>query len=201
MAVKPIKDIYKGYFQKSKVFLHPALGLKRAKSIHPIETYLTWENEVSLTDMKLVIVHYLRTDTEFQRFEEACLFGNSLYDDYREIDDDSSIDTKKAAYIFNLSDFEDDFKLVLEGKYSKLSERLKTLIQYHYGKATPNYAFIHSYLYPEEYYKDYGKFLSVDPRDVPEMTKLVREVGELCNKPDLNRENLKLPVFSLDLKK
>lgn len=195
MAVKKIKDIYEGYFQKSRVFLHPVLGHKRGTSVTPIDTFLCWEDIVEVEDNKLVCLHHLRDDEHFRIFEEKHLFGNPLFEDYKEVSHD------KAVYIFNLEDHKHDFQCVVRGKYSQMSHEQKLRIREYYGASTANYAFIDTYLYPEKYFLDYAKFLCVDPADVPEMRRLLWEVGELCSLPDLEKETLKMKVQTLDFKK
>ena len=49
-----MKQIYKSYFQKSKVFLYPLLGIKKGIRFVPIETYIKWDN--SLIDSKNILV-------------------------------------------------------------------------------------------------------------------------------------------------
>jgi len=192
MAVRKIKNIYSGYFQKSKVFLHPALGHKRGSSVTPIETFLTWKDMISLSDMKLVCIHHLRNDDEFMFFEQEHLLNHPLFEDFKEIGDN------KAAYIFNFESHAEDFGHVVNGRYSKLSQDLKNKIRDFYGASTANYAFIDSYLYPENYFEAYAELLTVNPADIPSMANLLNEVGELCNKPDLEKETLKMSVKVLD---
>jgi hypothetical protein len=43
-----IKSLYKDYFQKSRVFLYPALEIKRGGSVTPVETYISWKNNYNL---------------------------------------------------------------------------------------------------------------------------------------------------------
>jgi len=194
MAIKKITDIYPGYFQKSKVFLYPALNHKRGTGITPIETYLSWENYVNIADLKLVCIYYLRDDDEFNAFEEKCLLNNPLFEDYKEIAHD------KAAYIFNFEKHAEDFHHVIAGRYSEISENLKSKIREHFGASTANYAFVHSYLYPGEHIEKYAEFLTSDPKDIPDMVTLLSSVGELCSKPNLEKEMLKVKVKALDLK-
>lgn len=192
---RKITDIYAGYFQKSKVFLYPALGHKRGTGITPIETYVSWEDKVRLADCKLVCIFYLRDDPEFIKFEEEQLLGNSLFEDFHYVGKD------KAAYVFDFESFDEDFSHVMNGRYSQLSDKLKIMIKKHYGATTVNYAFIDTYLYPEDHYDLYAKFLCPDKEDIPKMIDILEGVGELCSKPDLHRETLKLLVKSLDLGK
>lgn len=191
--IKNLKDIYSNYFQKSRSFLYPILGLKKGSNT-PIDTYIAWEDMVNPTDMKLVCLFHLRSDPEFTSFEEKCLLGNKYFWDYKEVPDN------KAVYIFNLSEFEEDWNYFLEGRYSMLSEKVKKSIREYYGANTTNYAFLHSYLYPENYYDQYAKFLCNDQRDIPTVEGILRSTVELCDKPDFNKEVLKMSVASLDFR-
>lgn len=193
MAIKKIKDIYTDYFQKSKVFLYPALGHKRGSGVTPIETYMSWDGVVDISSRKLVCLYHIREDEEFIRFEEEHLYGHPLFDEYKEVD------YAKAVYTFDFSKHAEDFDAVREGKYSQISPDLKQKIEGYYGKTTANYAFINSYLYPENYYTEYAGFLCPNPETIPDMIHLLTEVGELCSRPDLEKEKLKIAVKTLQL--
>ena len=69
-----IQSLYKDYFQKSKVFLYPALDIKRVVSVVPIDTYVFWEGHYNMSDYKLSCLYHLRTDPEFRQFEKIKLF-------------------------------------------------------------------------------------------------------------------------------
>ena len=51
-----LTSIYSKYFQKSKVFIYPLLGIKRGLSVVPKETYISWEGHCKPEDMKLICV-------------------------------------------------------------------------------------------------------------------------------------------------
>ena len=65
-----ITSLYKDYFQKSRIFMYPILEIKRGASVTPIETYLSWEDQYSLCDRKLICHYHLRDDSEFTVFEK-----------------------------------------------------------------------------------------------------------------------------------
>ena len=44
--------------------------------------------------------------------------------------------------------------------------------------------YIESYLYPKFYFEDYAEILNVKEKDL-------KKVGELCSKPDLEKEDFK----------
>jgi hypothetical protein len=52
--------------------------------------------------------------------------------------------------------------------------------------------YVESYLYPEDYFKIYSEILKVPFENI-------KEVGELCNKPDLEKENLEKELISIKL--
>ena len=189
-----ITDIYKGYFQKSRVFLYPILGISKG-SFDPIKTYISWEDEFNIGDIKLLCKYHNRDDMEFQIFEEKKLLGSPLFNDCRELEDDTML------YIFDLEDYTEDWLNFISGKYSQLGSDVKKAIRDHYGIKSPNYAFIGTYLYPEKHYDTYAKFLTVNPNDYQDMLKLIESVGELCDKPNFKKEHLKINVKTLEKSK
>jgi hypothetical protein len=193
MAKKKINDIYATYFQKSRVFLFPALGIKKATGIRPIETYMSWGDEIKLTDNKLICFYDLRSDSDFIVHEERFLLGNPLFEDYVEVD------SNKAVYIFNFESYAEDFRHVVNGKYSQISIELKVKIREVYGINSPEYRYIKSYLHPKAYYQNYAEILSPQEKYIEQMKGILEETVELCSKPDFGREQLKISVKSLKL--
>lgn len=193
MAKKIIKDIYATYFQKSRVFLYPALGIKKTTGIKPIETYMSWEDRIKVTDNKLVCFYNLRSDSDFIVHEERFLLGNPLFEDYVEIDNN------RAVYIFNYDSYAEDFEHVVNGKYSSISLELKVKIREVYGINSPEYRYIKSYLHPQGYYQNYAEILSPQEKHIEEMKGILEKTVELCSKPDLKKEQLKISVKSLKL--
>ena len=76
-----------------------------------------------------------------------------------------------------------DWNNFVNGKYSRISENLQNIILEFFEKHSANYIYMKSYLKPNKYFEDYSKCLGVEP----EMLALV---GELCGKPDLEKETL-----------
>jgi hypothetical protein len=186
-----ITSLYKDYFQKSRIFLYPVLEIKRGVSVTPIQTHALWEGKYTVADMKLTNVYTLRNDPEFKAFEKSKLFGNKLFCNFFELSDG------KGAYVFDFSKNEKDWNHFVEGKYSKLSQAHKLKIQQFYGKH--HYAYIQSYLYPEKYFSIYADILTVSSKDHAQMYKLLKQVGELCEKPDWEKETLTAEIKSLDV--
>jgi hypothetical protein len=182
-----IKSLYRDYFQKSKVFLYPLLDIKRGGSITPIQTYFSWEEHYKPIDAKFVCMYYLRDDTEFRRFEKQKLLGNKYFFDFK------LIDNTKAVYVFDYKAIGDSWDNFILGKYSKLSFDHKKKIKNFYASNNSHYAYIESYLYPEKYFRMYADMLNVNE-------SVLKSVGELCSKPDYEKETLIACVKNLEIR-
>lgn len=178
-----LNSVYKKYFQKSKVFLYPLLGIKRGTSVIPVETYVSWEGHCTPEDMKLICLYDVRTDTEYVNFEKNVLLNHNRLSDYVKVN-------SQAVFTFDFSDLEDDWSHFINGKYSKISLNLKQKILNFFDKYSGNYAYMHSYLIPEKYFENYAELLGAD-------VQMLIKVGELCSKPDAEKETLVLDVADL----
>ena len=183
-----IKSLYKDYFQKSRVFLYPALEIRRGVSVTPIETYMSWEGHYKIDDSKLCCLYHLRDDIDFRNFERSKLTGNKLFYDFKQVEDN------KGVYVFDFSHMKDDWDAVCNGKYSTISQEFKKRILAFTGYNNGNYAYIDSFLFPARYFRLYAEMM-----DVPE--EMLKKVGELCSKPDLEAESLDVKVMDLRLEK
>jgi hypothetical protein len=180
-----INALYSKYFQKSKIFLYPLLGIKRGTSVTPDETYLSWNEKYSPEDMKLVCVYKTRTDAEYINFEANVLLKHNRLYDYVKVNESSSV------FIFDFSDLKNDWDYFSSGKYSKLDNKIKNKILDFFEKNSGNYVYVHSFLYPNKWYQRYAELLNVSK-------SLLEEVGELCDIPDLDKENLLITVADLE---
>lgn len=180
-----ITALYTKYFQKSKIFLYPLLDIKRGTSIIPEETYLGWDNTYSPEDMKLVCVYNIRTDMEYKQFEKNILLKHPRLHDYILVNDET------AVFIFDFSDLKDDWFHLMEGKYSKINLDIRRKILAYFAKSSSNYAYIESYLFPDNYFKKYAELLGVS-------IDMLKSVGELCSKPDMEKEILLIEVTDLE---
>lgn len=181
-----IKSLSKDYFQKSRMFLYPALGIKRGVPNIPIETYVSWEGIYSPEDMKLCCLYHLKNGDEFKIFEKHKLLGNKLFHDFKFVDSD------KAVYIFDFSTMSKDWEHIITGKYSKISENHKKTIRTFIGSSNPHLPYIDSFLYPSRHFKLYSELIGVKE-------SVLREVGELCDPPNLEQETLKISITDLHL--
>jgi hypothetical protein len=178
-----LNSIYKKYFQKSKVFLYPILGIKRGSNVVPIETYICWKGYYNSEDMKLICVYNINKNDEYDLFEKDVLLKHNRLFDLVKID-------SVAVLTFDFSDLGDDWNHFVNGRYSKISLDFKKTILNFFDKYSGNYAYMHSYLIPEKYFNNYADLLGVD-------TDMIIKVGELCTKPDLDKETLVLEIADL----
>ena len=189
-----MKQIYTQYFQKSKVFLYPLLGIKKGIRFVPVETYTTWDHP-HLPKNILVCAYAMNENTsdpenykrkkQFDLFVEGYLIKNELYH--------SRLHTNNLELIiFDLSFFKNDLKKFKEGKYSEFSILTKRIIMEFFGNTGTIAEYMESYLYPEKYYEIYSDILNIP-------TYILEEVGELCDKPNLEKEDYKKSILELEL--
>ena len=172
-----IESLYKTYFQKSKIFLYPLLGIDRDSSINPIQTYVSWEGKIQAHDKKLVCLYHLRDDREYRLFEQTKIKNNKLFDQLIHTEDN------KVAYLFDLSKYDKDWRNFRNGRYSKLSPELKGKIKGFFRTSGNHFVYAESFVHPDKYFAIYSELLGVS-------IERLREVGELCDPPDLERETL-----------
>ena len=180
-----LNALYRKYFQKSKIFLYPVLDIKKGTNIIPSQTYLGWKDRYVPEDMKLVCVYNTANTPTYLHFEKQILLKHNRLCDFCKVDSTTSI------YIFDFSDLKPDWHHLLNGAYSKINDELKRKILNYFKDNTANSVYITSYLYPEKYFVDYAIIL-----DVP--VSLLEEVGELCDKPDIDKEKLLIDVANLE---
>lgn len=180
-----LNALYRKYFQKSKIFMYPLLDIKRGSYAVPTETYVSWEGKYSSEDAKLVCVYHNDGSAEYVKFENNILMKNTRLCDYYKVDDTTSV------FIFDFSDLETDWDHFINGRYSKINEKTKRKILNYFSKNSANHKYIESYLFPEKYRKNYADLLNVD-------LSLLEESQELCDKPDVQKENLLIKVTNLE---
>lgn len=180
-----INALYVKYFQKSKIFIYPLLDIKRGSPVLPIETYISWGNSYKPEDMKLICVYPTRLDNVYIQFEKNVLLTHNRICDYIKVDNENTVVT------FDFSDLSDDWNYFLQGRYSKLKDKTKRMILNYFDKSGSSYTYVNSYLFPEKFFHRYAELLDVN-------ISLLESVGELCNKPDLEKENLTIQVTNLE---
>jgi hypothetical protein len=192
-----IKSVYKEYYQKSRLFLYPALKIRRGVSIKPIQTYMSWDGLYSLDDCKLICTYYVRDDAEFKNFERKFLMGNPLFETFIPLENNG--DTPMAAYVFDFSEYKDTYKAIAIGRYSETDPGYKIRILAFFGNDRTHVAYMESYLYPQRYFSLYAKLLTTEDKDVDPMRELLTEVGELCTPPNVIEEHLTTEPETLNI--
>lgn len=180
-----IDALYTSYFQKSKVLMYPLLGIKRGCPAIPEQTYLAWGSKITLEDMKFITVYAKRADIEYLNFEKNVLLKHPRICDY------IVLNSEQVLFTFDFSDLKHDWNKFINGQFSKLNQELKRKIRDHFDKNSSTHVYVDSYMFPEKYFSLYAKLLGADE-------ELLREVGELCSKPDLEKENLMAEVINLE---
>lgn len=169
--------VYNSYFQKSRLFLRPLLGILNKPKPERLGTYIAWDNNISLTDKKIICTYQLSNDQGYKNYERLVLFNNHLFHDFKECRNNIGV------YIFNLTDYTHDWECFLKGKYSRFKETTKEkLIKYYPNEHTKEY--LKSYLYPDKYFEKYSELL-----DIPE--KKLKAIGELCDPFNVDRETFR----------
>ena len=181
-----IKSLHEGYFQKSKIFLYPALMIPRGTSVTPICTYTAWDGYCKHEDYKFMCLYHLRDDAEFKKFEKTRLFNSSCFYEFYELEG------KKGMYVFDYSSYKQDWDYFLEGQYSKFSLSLKSSINLYYINSKKNFIYVDSYINPAMYMEIYSELLGCD-------VKILEQVGELCDKPNLKKETSHMNVKELNI--
>lgn len=180
-----IKRIYSKYFQKSKSFFYPLLGIKKNDKFSPASTYLAIEGLYDIGDVKFICT-FEDIDTEaFKYFETKMLLENPLFEEKIKLDGCN-------IYVFNFEIYTNDWFNLLLGKYSKLSSVVKRAIKNYFGADSGEYQYMDTYLNPKEYYSLYSELLDVSIEDL-------KKGEELCDPCDIDKETLKISIESLEL--
>lgn len=172
---------YTDYFQKSKVFLYPMLGLKKGLDYVPEQTYIAWGNVCKPHHLKLLCLYKATVNEKYIQFVKNNIVNNELFE--RTI----KVSTDTFVHVFDLSIHKDDYELFFKGAYSKISDKNKILIETFFAKNLKMASYIEGFLYPELYHQDYADELNVN-------IKIIKEVHELCSVPDLIKETLKKEI-------
>jgi len=179
-----INALYKKYFQKSKIFVYPLLDIRRGTQIVPSETYLSWNDVHNPEDKKLVCVY--ETDEEtYAEFEKNILLKHTRLCSY------NKINAQQSVFVFDFSDLGSDWNHLLYGRYSKISLELKRKIVNFFDKSSGNYVYVTSYMFPDKFFSRYAEIL-----DIP--VDILINVGELCDKPDLEKEKLLIEIANFE---
>tara|TARA_R110000744_G_scaffold371530_1_gene482578 strand:+ start:5508 stop:6062 length:555 start_codon:yes stop_codon:yes gene_type:complete len=182
-----VKKTYKGYFQKSKVFIYPLLGIKKGVRFVPVQTYVSWNGYYTKDMNKFLCLYSIdKNNSEFKSFQDFHLKSHESFEEYHIIDDFNHL------FVFDLSLFKKDILKFKEGKYSEFTEKTKEIISLFFGEKGTIAEYVESYLWPDYYYDEYSKMLDVD-------INVLMSVKELCDKPNFIKEDLKKDFVNVEL--
>lgn len=172
-----ITKAYSEYFQKSKVFLFPLLGLPKNATFIPECTYLSWKGVYTPRDRKLIIIYNCDDSPEWHDFAEKLrkrtFFSNLQY----------GLDATVCVVVMDMNSFEKTYLSVLQGKYSQISVDHQSICMTYFGMKSGEWAYVETYFKPDKYRKLYAGLYGVEESTLK---------GELCSMPDAEKECLKL---------
>lgn len=179
-----IKTLYVDYFQKSKVFLFPVLGISKKSYEAPSQTFIQWENMYGIDDRVLICIYEDILSEAFIAFERDVLSSNPMLLTSRVTKDG------RAIYVFDMSKIGEDWDMFIAGKYSKLSGILKDAISSYYGRKSKEYLYVASFLYPFDFYHTYAELLDIE-------VEILEQVVELCDIYDAAQETCRITANDL----
>jgi hypothetical protein len=97
----------------------------------------------------------------------------------------------QEIYVFDFSSYASDWDHLIAGRYSKMSLKTKQTVLDYFERYSGNYIYMHSFLFPNKWFKRYAEILDVSE-------ELLIEVGELCDKPDWKKELFTIHDFFLE---
>ena len=170
-----IESVYPNYFQKSRIFLFPLLGIPRGVSTIA-STYISCN--LFTEDQYMLLVTIDSSKIRDYTILKELLTSPKQKHFVRIVKNEKGED----VFIFNLAVYKKDIEFFLKGQYSKISETTKKIIMSYYKDGSPRIEYIRSFLYPHEYHKEYATLLNVD-------LSLIAEINELCSPPNFEKEN------------
>ena len=122
-----MKKIYSDYFQKSKVFLYPLLGIKKGIRFVPLQTYISWGTDVPESKNKFFCLYEVDKNNKdiFNHFIKT-IEENIYFEEYNCIVEKNN--KKLWLFIFDLTVYKSDLNKFKKGQYSKFSSRTKKTI-------------------------------------------------------------------------
>ncbi len=170
--------VYTRYFQKSKVFLYPLLGIKKGYKHVPKNTYVIWDKFYTVDDRKLMAIYEHKNDIEYKIFIDKVLKPLHAYQSMHKISDN------KDLILFDMSIFKYDYDCFIDGRFSQMSRESKRKIENYFTSVGKISNYISSFLNPENFHDDYAEAFGVDQ-------DLIEDVYEVCSKADIDKETFK----------
>ena len=170
--------VYTRYFQKSKVFLYPLLGIKKGYKHVPKNTYVIWHQFFDKNDYRLMAVYDNDNSLEYKVFVDTVLKPLHAYHDKFKISE------SKDLFLFDMARHKHDFDCFYDGRFSQMTVEAKRRIKNYFGSVGRISKYISSFLDPEEFHDDYAEAFNVSH-------ELIQDVYEVCSKPDIDKETFR----------
>jgi len=166
----------KTYLQKSNVILYPLLQIPITARYKPEVTYIS-SKKYSTDDCVLICIYKSEATPEFYDFRNKELCAHPLYLEHQ-------VKIGENIIVFNLkNDYQKDFALFLDGKYSKISSKTKKEITKYYSSNELGSVLLDTHLHPEAYHEYYANCFNVS-------VELIKNNFETLSPPDLEKEKL-----------
>lgn len=178
-------QLNKKYFQKSKTFLYPLLGIKKYAP-SPTQTYIAWMGRYTPKQRRLICLYTNDDWFEFAPFERGIIRANSLY--FTSFD----LNHKQKAFVFSFDKFRSDWIHFLNGRYSQFSNTAKLAIRHYFGETSEEFNIIKMYLFPDQFKELYAQSLFA-PEDLNRGLRLLEGLPELCDKCNMSKETYRPP--------
>lgn len=187
------------YIQKSRLFLFPLVGIRNDRVFRPTNTYVsskslkTYEYPDGIRPRDhILILCYPREYSQgivadaWSSFESEQIVANQKFLGIHETEDE-------FIYTMNMASWSSDWRHFLHGKYSLFSDKAKKMIL-NFRRAADGSSLLkptehrklYCYLYPyeEKCVESFAEELGMPTLDL-------KEVRELCSKPDMAQEGFR----------
>ena len=170
--------VYTRYFQKSKVFLYPLLGIKKGYKHVQKNTYVIWDQFFDKNDYRLMAVYDNDNSVDYKVFVDTVL--QPLPASHAKF----KISESKDLFLFDMARHKHDFDCFYDGRFSQMTVEAKRRIKNYFGSVGRISKYISSFLDPEEFHDDYAEAFNVSH-------ELIQDVYEVCSKPDIDKETFR----------
>ena len=152
---------------------------------------MSWEGIHSIKDNHIICVYDVpdKILSAYKLFEDQYIRNNKRFKYTIDLENKN-----KKAIVFDLSKYKNDINRLIKGEYSKISKRTKEIITEFFGEHGTIAEYVESYLFPTYWHEDYAHLLDVS-------LETIQKVYELCDKPDLDKEDFKYKSTELILLK
>jgi hypothetical protein len=169
--------IYKNYTQKSRMFLYSILGIPRGAIFIPVESFLSLKDIYQINDCRLICLYNQCNSDDFEIFSEQVIKKCKLFEKTIKISEN------ECLFIFDFKQYKYDWNQIINGRYSRITYDFKWKILSFYRLNKINQTLIKKILFPNDHFNEFASYFGVE-------TELIKDVGELLDCPNFEREEL-----------